>query len=388
MKRELALFEGSPTCATHTLGYLALFLLAAPVIVTAQELGLKRLPVDLPEAYVVKKGDTLWDISRRYLGDPFSWPQIWKKNEFIRDPHWIYPGQTLTFGLKPTPPAPPAPAETPVAAPASEEKPAVQPPREPEKIASVVKAPETAPPVDPNVIQLLLEPRQVFTEKNYMRTGFIAKRSDISRKRVVSIEGEQGGAIRYDTVVIDMGSQDGVKEGDLLAVIAVGDRVKHPNTGVDYGFVVRIKGVLRAVSVGSKSSRCEVRETFDPLAVDDPVMLYRLFSGPLFDAWVKPDAKIRGVILAINEPMLSIHTNDILYIDKGARVGVRPGDHFTVFARTSNLDDTGYRTPLGELEAISVMPGETAVIVLSLKGETIAIGERVELTARCRLVKK
>jgi hypothetical protein len=238
------------------------------------------------------------------------------------------------------------------------------------------------------VIRLLQEPRQVFTEKNFMRTGFITKKSELSKKRVVRIEGEQISAIRYDTVVIDMGNRDGVKEGDLLAVFAVGDRVKHPDTGVDYGFVVRIKGVLRAISVGSTSSRCSVQDTFDPLAVNDPVMKYRLESGSMFDAWVKPETTIRGVVLAVNEPMLSIHTNDILYIDKGTRDNVQPGDHFTVFARASNLDDTGHRTPTGELEAIRVMPGETAVIVLSLKGEAINIGDRVELTARCKLVKK
>ncbi len=43
---------------------------------------------------------------------------------------------------------------------------------------------------------------------------------------------------------------------------------------------------------------------------------------------------------------------------------------------------------LGELEAISVMPKQTAVIVLSLKGEKIVIGDRADLSARCRLVRK
>ena len=54
-------------------------------------------PGDVPETYVVKKGDTLWDIAEHFLDDPFQWPDIWKKNTFINDPHWIYPGQILTF---------------------------------------------------------------------------------------------------------------------------------------------------------------------------------------------------------------------------------------------------------------------------------------------------
>jgi hypothetical protein len=374
---------------------LAVILIAAPVFVTAQGLGVKRLPSDLPDSYVVKKGDTLWGISGKFLGTPFSWPTIWKKNEFIRDPHWIYPGQSLTLGVQPAATSAPAtPARSEAAAPVTETAPAAEEapaqevvPEETVQVLSPMKAPAPEP-TDPNVIRLLSEPQQVFTEKNYMRTGIIEKRSEFSKNKIVEIEGSDMSAVRYDTVVIDMGSGSGLKDGDLLAAYAVGDRVKHPDTGVDYGFVVRVKGVLKVVQAGAKSSRCTVQTTFDPLAVGDGVMKYALKSGPMYDAWVKPDAAIRGIILAVNDPMLSIHTDDILYIDKGARDGVRPGDFFTVFARASNLDDTGHRTPIGEVEAVSVMPGETAVIVLSLEGETINVGDRVDLIARCRLVKK
>ena len=80
-----------------------------PAIVLCAGLGLAAVPsgayaannaplnvrADAPNVYVVKRGDTLWAISKRYLKDAWRWPEIWASNPQVRNPHLIYPGDRI-----------------------------------------------------------------------------------------------------------------------------------------------------------------------------------------------------------------------------------------------------------------------------------------------------
>ena len=66
----------------------------------AKATGPLELAKDAPDRYIVVKGDTLWDISGKFLTKPWRWPEIWQLNrEQIRDPHWIYPGNIVYLDM-------------------------------------------------------------------------------------------------------------------------------------------------------------------------------------------------------------------------------------------------------------------------------------------------
>jgi hypothetical protein len=90
-----ALMLGAMACLTIAAG-------SIPTISSAQESTRtiatgSQIPLsaDAPDQYVVKPGDTLWDISKLYLRDAWYWPEIWYLNPQVANPHLIYPGDVL-----------------------------------------------------------------------------------------------------------------------------------------------------------------------------------------------------------------------------------------------------------------------------------------------------
>jgi hypothetical protein len=74
-------------------------LLAGMLVTVAVYAAGAQLRSNHPDSYTVRRGDTLWDISAKFLAKPWLWPEIWQANPQVRNPHLIYPGDVLNLSF-------------------------------------------------------------------------------------------------------------------------------------------------------------------------------------------------------------------------------------------------------------------------------------------------
>ena len=71
--------------------------ISAGLLLTVSVFAAQQWTENAPQHYIVKKGDTLWSISAKFLIKPWHWPEIWQLNGKVRNPHLIYPGDELVL---------------------------------------------------------------------------------------------------------------------------------------------------------------------------------------------------------------------------------------------------------------------------------------------------
>jgi len=210
------------------------------------------------EIYTIKQGDTLWDISAKFLKDPFLWPKLWQRNPYITNPHWIYPGQPVRIVpaeelMKEVPKeaakepeikkAEPAPAEE--KAPVAEAKPEAKPEATPEA-KRVEGKPELKPTeVKPVEEKPLEEKPAVFPEVR--SAGFVG---DINLRGIgVILEARDGKNLlsEGDIVYMAFRTADPVMVGNKYTIFRAGRLVRHPVTGQKIGRKYLITGNLQVI---------------------------------------------------------------------------------------------------------------------------------------------
>ena len=239
------------------------------------------------EIYTIKQGDTLWDISAKFLQDPFLWPKLWQRNPYITNPHWIYPGQPVRIvpaeelmkeGTTEAAKEPeikkgePTPAEGQPSA--VEAKPEAKPGEvKPELKAEEVKPELKAEEVKPSEEKLLEEKPGVFPEVRW--AGFVG---DINLRGIgVILEAREGKNLMSEGDIVYMGfrTADPVLVGNKYSIFRAARLVRHPVTGQKIGRKYLITGNLQVIDQQGNFYTGKIIESFaDGIVVGDMLRPY------------------------------------------------------------------------------------------------------------------
>lgn len=280
----------------------ALMTLATLNVAHADVLQLKE---DYPERYVVQKGDTLWDISGRFLKNPWEWPEIWNYNQQIKNPHLIFPGDVLTLVWV-------------------NGRPQIQVNRgktsETIKLSPYVRK----TPIDSAITTIPLEAIRPFLES----AEFVDKDTLKTSAYIV--------AAADDRVLMGKGSKiygrgeflEGVKE---YGVYRVGKKYKHPRTKEKLGTQVKKIGEARLMSLDGEFANLMTEEATTGLLKGD--ILLPMQDGSL-QAFFQPRPVVKPVEASIMEVVGGVFNAgklDVVMLDIGKNDDIDAGSVFGVY---------------------------------------------------------
>ena len=247
--------------------------------------GLTQEAKETEGVYTIKKGDTLWDISSKFLNDPFLWPKLWEKNPYITNPHWIYPGNPIRLtGVEPEKKVEPQAVKKEEPQKAAEEKPleAVEEPgvREPEVEKAESPAPSPVERKQEEVAELKPEvkPAPVDEKPPYLREirsgGFM---SNLEYRGIgIVLESREGKNIMSegDILYLTLRTAESVAIGNKYTVFRAGEEIRHPVTEKRVGRKYNIIGNIQLIDRSENFYTAKVIECFDAIMRGDYIQPY------------------------------------------------------------------------------------------------------------------
>jgi hypothetical protein len=323
-------------------------------------------PSEFPEGanvHIVEQGDTLWDLAQRYLGDPYLWPQIWERNPYILDSHWIYPGDPVVIDIQVV--EEPVVEEVEPEVTEVAEYPVEEFPAEEEGIEEGMPHP-LGTAADVYCFALLIEDENIF---DYTIT---------SAERIEFQDHFASG----DIVYIDGGTEHGVRAGDRFFILERVRPLEHPVSGADMGIVYSQMGQLKVLCAQETTAICEITVACDMVAIGDRLLPYRPIPVPLVlepvyaERCDLPTGKPVGSVLYVKDDVIEAAGNMLVFVDLGEAEGLYPGQFATLYR--DNPTEGMPRMILGEVGLLTVHETySTGKIVQSWT--PVRVGDRVEI---------
>ena len=250
--------------------------------------------------YTVQKGDTLWDLSRKFSDSAWLWPEMWNENKQIANPHRIFPGERIRLLRR-----------------SGAQKIGVK------EVAK--KVPE--------------KPTEKFTLEDFIhyniasldRVGFIRKEPVAPHGTIFEVQEIKEMINSDDVVYIRPEGGSVLVPGKRYTIYRTLAPIKDRETGEYIGIQHLLTGVVEINQVKPSYAVGTVIEAYRPINLEDMLMPYyhRLPTLNLNDSPKGLEAKI----VEAEDHNRIIGDSMVAFIDKGKKDGVQPGQFYNVYYR-------------------------------------------------------
>jgi len=285
--------------------------------VTAQADTIALNP-DYPNRYVVVKGDTLWDISARFLRDPWKWPDVWELNPQIENPNLIYPADVISLVFR-------------------NGKPVLQVQRGPATESNVVKLEpkvrvttleKPIPTLPTDAIEQFLLKARVISPEQSKKSAYIVS---MEEERLIGGTGNKIYARRLQQ-----------NPGGRFEVVRVGKVYRNPGASKDdvLGYEALHIADARVEAYGDPSTLTLLKASREALVGDRilPVKDEMAINYNFLPS--APDRQIQGKIIALFDAVSRVGQYQVVVLNQGLNDGLQPGHVLAVYRAGDTIRDT------------------------------------------------
>jgi len=263
-----------------------------------------RPGIKLP--YIVKKGDTLWDIANYFFKNPHKWLKIWEQNLYITNPDLIYPGNEISFARK---------AVKSGGLSVTRMQPEIH----------IKPAERIEPAVDTSRIVTALQRQDFIRPEALDAAGYVLNSLD--------------DRINYganDRIYMKLATP--AENGSVFDIFRSADPVIDPKTGKPFGMLVKHLGQVRVTGYSKGITEGLIIRAFEEISRGD-----RLKPARIINTRVEPDypnQALAGAVMYIRNNAAEAGQNQIIGIDLGAQDGVKTGSILDVLKSGRVVKDT------------------------------------------------
>lgn len=328
------------------------------LFVTPARAEVVQLAPGHPESHVVVKGDTLWDISARFLAQPWRWPEIWDINPQIENPHLIYPGDIIRLvydtgrprlrlerGAAVSPETPPgAVSPQPVQGDASG---VARPGGRDVKLSPQIRAyarTDVIPPLSLEIVRPFLLETRIVDKDDYLHRPYILAIGQ-ARKRAARTGGPRLIGSEGIRVHASGFREDAAVAGLRYSVYRQREEYRGPPTeenkkGELLGYEVLYIGDIRLTESGDPAPAVVVDmvrhvkegDRLYPVSARDRTASLSFVPGP-------PANEVSARIISIFDALKQGSKNSVIVLDAGERDGLEPGNILHIYHRGTPVPD-------------------------------------------------